>query len=118
MFDCVGDTTLFEKSEAYLAPKGQHISIVGGPSQGVVPFVKYRLVPRFLGGIPRSYQILGLLPSGALAAQAAKWVEDGVVKEMPIDQEFTAADLVKVIRGVPRLRLCENWLTRCRRLKS
>jgi threonine dehydrogenase-like Zn-dependent dehydrogenase len=96
MFDCVGDGVLFEQSQGYLKPEGRFISIVGGHSQGVIPFIKYKLVPTFLGGIPRSYQILGLQPSGTWAGEVLNWVEERLVKEIPIDSELDMNELLQV----------------------
>jgi hypothetical protein len=110
IFDCIGDQELFSHSPAYMKPSGQLISIVGGKSEGVVPFVKNKLVPSFLGGTPRTYKILGLLPNGPYAREVATWPEKGLAKEVPIDGEFTFDQVVEVSRhglayqepGLPR----------------
>lgn len=96
IFDCVGDGTLFEKSPGYLKPAGKFINIVGGSTQGVVPFIKYKLWPKLLGGVPRSYQILGLGPSGEWANSALKLVEEGLVKRIPLDSELRLDEAVQV----------------------
>ncbi len=96
ILDCVGDQALFTHSPAYLAPRGAVLCIVGGPTQGVVPFVRNKLVPTMLGGTPRTYKLLALLPSGAQARAVAAWLADGTLKTMPIDSEYNMADVVKV----------------------
>ncbi|KAK1756556.1 putative quinone-oxidoreductase, chloroplastic [Echria macrotheca] len=87
IFDCAGSQVLFSQSPKYMRPEGKFISIVGGASQGVVPWLRNR-VPTFLGGTPRTFQLLLLLPSGKTAREAAELVNKGVIKEAPIDSEF------------------------------
>lgn len=96
IFDCAGSQALFSHSEGYLKEKGRFISIVGGPSQGVVPYVRNKLRPVFLGGVPRAYDLLLLLPSGKTATQIAQWVSEGVVREAVVDSEFEMEDVIKV----------------------
>lgn len=93
--DCVGDQQLFSNSTGYLTYNGAFISIVGGPTQGVVPFVRNKLIPTFMGGTARTFKILGMMPSGDRARGVAKWVEDGTLKQMPIDSEYKFGDVVK-----------------------
>jgi NADPH:quinone reductase-like Zn-dependent oxidoreductase len=83
--DTVGDGDLYTKSPAYLKPHGRFVTIVGGPTQGVAPTIKYRLRPVILGGTPRAFHLLALAPSGAQAAKVARWVDEGWVKEAPVD---------------------------------
>ncbi|KAL1866121.1 hypothetical protein VTK73DRAFT_4888 [Phialemonium thermophilum] len=89
IFDTVGDLKLFDHSTHYLKPSGKLISLVGGKTQGVWPFVRNRLWPRLLGGTPRTYRLLGLVPSGSLQRQVVEWVEEGIIKEVPIDSEHS-----------------------------
>jgi NADPH:quinone reductase-like Zn-dependent oxidoreductase len=96
IFDCVGDEVLFSKSPAYLKREGKFVNIVGGKSQGVVPVLKNNFLPTFLGGTPRNYKMLGLSPSGTYAKEVMKWVEDGLIKEVPIDSEFAMEDVIQV----------------------
>ncbi|EFX00471.1 zinc alcohol dehydrogenase [Grosmannia clavigera kw1407] len=93
--DCMGDQPLFLQCSPYLVPRGSFLCIVGGPSQGVVPFVRNKILPWFLGGPARTYQILGLAPSGERARAVAAWYADGTVKDMPIDSVHPMADAVK-----------------------
>ncbi|KAL1838168.1 hypothetical protein VTJ49DRAFT_2970 [Mycothermus thermophilus] len=88
IFDCVGVQALYERSPQYLKPHGQFINIVGGWSQGVVPFVRNKMRPRLLGGTPRSYSLFLLSASGDYAREVAALVEQGIVKRAVIDCEF------------------------------
>src|SRR3569833_2550546 len=72
IYDTVGNQALFSHSPAYLKPKGQFLSIAGGRSQGVVPFVRNKMIPSILGGTPRTFKILGLNPSCEFAKEVAK----------------------------------------------
>ncbi|KAH9890868.1 zinc alcohol dehydrogenase [Xylariomycetidae sp. FL2044] len=93
--DCVGDDALFAKSPNYLAPKGKFISIVGGKTQGVLPYLRGNLLPVFLGGTPRTYRILGLAPSGSYAREVAQWVQDEWLTQIPLDSEYTMDETVQ-----------------------
>jgi NADPH:quinone reductase-like Zn-dependent oxidoreductase len=95
IFDCVGGQALYRQSPKYLRPAGKFISIVGGSSQGVVPWLRNN-VPTFLGGTPRAFHLLLLLPSGKTAREAAELVSKGVIKEAPIDSEFAFEEADKV----------------------
>ncbi|KAK3899796.1 zinc-binding dehydrogenase-domain-containing protein, partial [Staphylotrichum tortipilum] len=95
ILDCAGSQALFEHSPRYLKPDGQFINIVGGWSQGVIPFVRNKLRPRLLGGTPRSYELFLLNASGRTARQMVEWIEQGVIKESPIDSEFDMEHVVE-----------------------
>lgn len=82
--------------EAYLKPTGIFLNIVGGASEGVVPWVKGNLWPKVLGGTPRKYKILALMPSGQLQREVVRYVNEGFVKEVVIDSEYEYADAIKV----------------------
>lgn len=99
ILDCVGNQPLFTHSPGYLKADGRFISIVGGWSQGVIPFVRNKLIPVFLGGTPRSYTIFLLIASGDNAKEVAGWIERGLIKQAPIDSEFSMEQAVEV--GVP-----------------
>ncbi|KAJ4290010.1 hypothetical protein N0V88_006811 [Collariella sp. IMI 366227] len=88
VFDCVGTQALYSCSPRYLKPEGKFINIVGGWSQGVVPFIRNKMRPCILGGTPRSYKLFLLNASGRMAQQVADWVEQGVIKEALVDSEF------------------------------
>jgi NADPH:quinone reductase-like Zn-dependent oxidoreductase len=91
----VGDDALYTRSTAYLQPKGRFIEIVPGRTQGIYPFFMHQLRPVLLGGTPRAYKILGLTPSGKYAHELARWIEDGLVKEILIDSEYKLEDVVQ-----------------------
>ncbi|KAI0126858.1 hypothetical protein BJ170DRAFT_582219 [Xylariales sp. AK1849] len=95
IIDCAGDDLLFPKSPAYLQPNGRFLSIVGGKWNGVYPFFMHQLRPVSLGGTPRSYKLLGLSPSGDCAREAARWLEEGTIKDVLIDSEYEMKDVVQ-----------------------
>lgn len=96
VLDCAGGQRLFERSVGFLKEGGRFVSIVGGRSQGVVPFVRNKLRPVVLGGTPRRYDLLAMMPSGEQAEVMKGWMEKGVVKEVPVDSEWAMEDAVKV----------------------
>lgn len=96
VFDCAGGQRLYERSVGFLKEGGRFVSIVGGRSQGVVPFVRNKLRPVVLGGTPRRYDLLAMMPSGEQAEVMKGWMEKGVVKEVPVDSECAMEDAVKV----------------------
>ena len=99
-FDCIYDTAgsqpLYSQSAKYLKDGGIFITIVGGRTQGIVPYVRNKLIPTFLGGTPRAFHILGLTPSGALAKEVADMADSGAIKEALIDSEYSFEDVPKV----------------------
>lgn len=94
IFDCVGSDDLFRQCASYLDKSGIFITIVGGVGAG--PIMRSKLLPVSLGGVPRRYKLLALWPDGAIAKEAAKWVEDGSFHNFPIDSEFSMDDAVQV----------------------
>jgi hypothetical protein len=96
ILDCVGSQALYTHSPRYLKPNGKFINIVGGWSQGVIPFIRNKLRPYFLGGTPRSYELFLLNASGKTAREVAAWVEQGVIKQPVIDSEFPMEQAVEV----------------------
>ncbi|KAB5583621.1 hypothetical protein GE09DRAFT_986167 [Coniochaeta sp. 2T2.1] len=101
IFDCVGDQVLYEKSPPYLKPEGKFICLVGGKTQGVVPYVKNNLWPtRIFWGTPRTYKILGLAPAGELQREVVRMVEKGWIKTVPVDSEFGMEEAVEAYERV------------------
>ncbi|SPQ23079.1 29eadc97-5eac-4f09-9910-fe91f61479a3 [Thermothielavioides terrestris] len=98
ILDCAGSQALFSHSPRYLKPEGKFVSIVGGWSQGVVPFVRNKLRPRFLGGTPRRYDLFLLSSSGSIAKEVAGWVEQGVIKQAVIDSEYPMEQAVEAFQ--------------------
>lgn len=101
--DCAGSPEIYINSPKYLREGGKFLSIVGGQSQGIVPWVMYRMRPVILGGTPREYQLLALWPSGLFARQAVEWVNEGAIKEVLIDSEYSMEDAVKVCHSSSRV---------------
>ncbi|KAK0622552.1 hypothetical protein B0T14DRAFT_535725 [Immersiella caudata] len=95
IFDCAGGQRLYDECPKYLKEGGRFVSIVGGRTQGIVPFVRNKLRPVMLGGTPRGYDLLGLAPSGRMAEEVKEWVEEGVVKDTPIDSEHKMEDALE-----------------------
>jgi hypothetical protein len=88
IFDCIEPQALYSNSPKYLKEGRKFITIVGGRSQGIVPFLRNKCIPVFLGGTPRAFKLMGLAPAGQYAQQAMKWGEEGLVQEVPIDSEY------------------------------
>ena len=87
---------LYDNCTTYLKPTGLFLNIVGGETEGVVPWVIGNLWPKVLGGTPRRYKILPLSPKGVLQREAVQWVNDGNVQEVVLDSEYPMEDAVKV----------------------
>ncbi|KAK4447127.1 putative alcohol dehydrogenase [Podospora aff. communis PSN243] len=95
IFDCAGGQALYDRCPGYLKEGGRFVSIVGGRTQGIVPFVRNKLRPVMLGGTPRGFDLLGLSPSGRIAEEVKGWVEKGVVRETPMDSEYKMEDALE-----------------------
>lgn len=97
IFECTDSrNTLFARADEYLKPDGRFVSVIGGWSQGVVPFLVNKLRPVVLGGTPRSYDIFLLTASGVIAKHVGQYVEEGIIKDVPIDSEFPMEQAVEV----------------------
>lgn len=92
----MGNQFLYDMCEAYLKPDGTFINIVGGDTEGVVPWVKGTIWPKFLGGTPRKYRILALLPSGKLQQEVVQWVNEGHLRDVVIDSEYSMDEVIEV----------------------
>jgi NADPH:quinone reductase-like Zn-dependent oxidoreductase len=88
IIDTIYSSPLYTLSPSYLSPTGRFISIVGGRTQGIYPFIMHKLRPVVLGGTPRRWDILGLAPNGELAREVGAWIGEDVLKEVPVDKEF------------------------------
>jgi NADPH:quinone reductase-like Zn-dependent oxidoreductase len=104
IIDTIYSTPLYTSSPSYLHPHGRFISIVGGRTQGIYPFIMHKLRPVVLGGTPRRWDILGLAPNGELAREVSGWIEDGVLKEVPVDTEFGFEDVKEAFERVASKR--------------
>ena len=94
IIDCVGDENLYKQSPAYLKSDGKFLSITGG----WLPLMKSKVLPRLLGGTPRSYLRIMNSPSGKGAREVAAWLEKGWVKEVPIDTIYDMKNALEVSR--------------------
>ncbi|KAK0631114.1 hypothetical protein B0T17DRAFT_490895 [Bombardia bombarda] len=95
VLDTVGGQGLYEKSPVYMKPNGRFVTIDGGPSQGVLPYIMNKLRPVWLGGTPRAYSILLLSPAQRTVQELARWVNDGLVREAVVDSEFAMEEAVE-----------------------
>ncbi|KAM7183267.1 NAD(P)-binding protein [Naviculisporaceae sp. PSN 640] len=95
IFDCAGNPAIYTNSPKYMGQDARFLTIVGGKSQGIAPTILYRLRPVILGGTPRVFQLLALMPGGAGARRMVEYINEGAVKEAPIDSEYAMEDAVK-----------------------
>lgn len=129
-FDYILDTVrtqeLYDNSPSYLKPKGLYINIGahGTQWQQLTGRVKGYLVPTWLGGTPRKYMSMGLLPNGKLQREVADWANAGLLKEVPIDSELAMEDVLQVCSSshrtptlqsqlTPTLGICQNRESTC-----
>lgn len=96
IFDCAGNPTIYTNSPKYMKHDGRFLSIVGGRTQGIVPTIMYRLRPVILGGTPRAFQLLAMMPGGGYARKVVDYVNGDAIKEAPIDSEYAMEDAIKV----------------------
>lgn len=89
----MGDFELYRDSPAYLKPNGKFICLSLGSSNGVVPLLK-SFLPTFLGGTPRKFTTLNLSPSGDLMREVVRSYEEGKIKSIPIDSEYSMEDVL------------------------
>ncbi|KHE83077.1 NAD(P)-binding protein [Neurospora crassa] len=85
IFDCAGSQDMFSQSPGYLKKEGKFISIAGGPSQGVVPYVKNKLRPVWLGRTPREFELLLLIPGKKTVREVGRLVEEGFIERGLVD---------------------------------
>lgn len=96
IYDCVGSTTLFEESDKYLKSGSNFINIVGTRSRGIGGILRDHVLPIALGGTPRNLRHVSCSPTGILMKEVVQWVDDSLVKEVPLDSEFAMEDAVEV----------------------
>lgn len=89
---------MFEHSPKYLKQKGLYVNIGahGTQQEQLRDRLKNYLLPAFLGGTPRRWKSLGLLPKGKLQREVVGWIDEGLIKEVPIDTEISMDDVLKV----------------------
>ncbi|KAH7631423.1 hypothetical protein B0T09DRAFT_103337 [Sordaria sp. MPI-SDFR-AT-0083] len=103
IFDCAGDESIFTNSPGYLKGQGKFISIVGGPSQGIVPYVLHKLRPTWLGGTPREFELLLLLPSKKTVREVGKLIKEGVIERGVVDGD-KVWEMEELVEAYERLR--------------
>jgi NADPH:quinone reductase-like Zn-dependent oxidoreductase len=101
-FDCILDTVrsqpLYEGSPKYLKPGGLFINIgaYGTQWEQLTARLKNNFLPTWLGGTPRKWFGLGLLPNGELQRKVCRWADDGLLKKVPIDSELSFEEVRQV----------------------
>ena len=98
ILDTIRNQELFEHSPKYLKPKGLYVNIGahGTQQEQLRDRLKNYLLPTFLGGTPRRWKSLAFLPKGELQRQVVRWIDEGLIKEVPIDSEISMDDVLKV----------------------
>src|SRR5215469_1336121 len=98
ILDTIRNQELFEHSPKYLKQKGLYVNTGahGTQQEQLRDRLKNYLLPTFLGGTPRRWKSLGLLPKGELQRQVVRWIDEGLIKEVPIDSEISMDDVLKV----------------------
>jgi NADPH:quinone reductase-like Zn-dependent oxidoreductase len=101
ILDTVRNQSLYECSEKYLKPHGLYVNIGAHGSQWDqwTSRLKNSFLPTWLGGTPRKWLGLGLLPSGERQKTVCKWAADGIIREVPIDSEVAFED-VRQVSGI------------------
>lgn len=102
ILDTIRNQGLYDSSPHYLKPNGLYINIGahGTQWQQLIGRFKGYLLPTWLGGTPRKYISGGLLPTGEFQRQVVKWVDDGLIKDVPIDSYLAMEDALQVsLRG-------------------
>ncbi|KAF2716519.1 NAD(P)-binding protein [Polychaeton citri CBS 116435] len=95
------DPNLYWQSEHYLKPDGQYVTIAGEAKLTTISaFLKIFLIPTFLGGGKRKFQMITCASNTEQYNQIAKWMGEGKVKVV-IEQEL---DLSEVGKGYERLK--------------
>jgi len=104
ILDTIRNQELFEHSPKYLKQKGLYVNIgAHGTSQEQLrDRLKNYLLPTFLGGTPRKWKSLALLPKGELQREVVRWVDEGLIKEVPIDSEISMDNVCLEERLVPK----------------
>jgi NADPH:quinone reductase-like Zn-dependent oxidoreductase len=98
ILDTIRNQSLYESSPKYLKPNGLYVNIGAHGTQWDqwTTRLKNSFLPTWLGGTPRKWLGLGLLPSGERQRMVCKWVAEGFVKEVPIDSEVAFEDVRQV----------------------
>lgn len=83
---------LYKQSASYLLPNGKFVQVGASPSlSGFAQITSNMLVPSFLGGGKRSYQMLMAKPSTDDLKQLGGWMKEGKVRAV-LDQIFEWED--------------------------
>jgi NADPH:quinone reductase-like Zn-dependent oxidoreductase len=98
ILDTIRSQSLYEFSTNYLKPNGLFVNIGAHGTQWeqITARLRNNFLPTWLGGTPRKWLGLGLLPKVELQRKVCSWVGDGILKEIPIDSEVAFEDVRQV----------------------
>ena len=89
------DAQIYWSSYEYLKPKGRFVTIIGGLSLGFLKdMFQIMLLPVFLGGGKRPFQIVGRSSNAQHYEQIAAWINDGLIKPV-IEKTYGIEDVSK-----------------------
>jgi NADPH:quinone reductase-like Zn-dependent oxidoreductase len=102
VLDTIRNQQLYEASPKYLKPDGLYVNIGAHGSQWDqwTARLKNGFLPTWLGGTPRKWLGLGLLPNGDRQRTVCEWVAAGFIKEVLIDSEVAFEDVRQVSRRI------------------
>lgn len=111
--DCVGSPAgLYKAADDYLMPAGKFVQVAGSASVADVMTTTSRmLVPGFLGGGHRKFELYLTKPSHSDLAQLAKWMGEGKL-ETVIDEVFGFEDAPKAFEKLKKGRAAGKIIVR------
>jgi NADPH:quinone reductase-like Zn-dependent oxidoreductase len=102
VFDTIWNQPLYRNSPSFLREGGVYLNIGahGTDWEQMTRRFWNTCVPAWLGGVPRTWKGLGLLPKGELQSQVCSWAEQRIIKEVQIDSELSFEDVRKVNKPI------------------
>lgn len=97
ILDTIGKQDLFVHSPQYLKPAGcfVNVGVFEGPVITQLRSMLNIWLPQFLGGIPRRYSMISVMPNGEKAAYLARMVQEGQLK-LVVDDVIPFEDVLEV----------------------
>jgi NADPH:quinone reductase-like Zn-dependent oxidoreductase len=97
ILDCIGVRGLYEHCPKYLKPGGKYVNVgAGSIPRTLWMHLKTALLPTWLGGVPRPYKPVMAAATGEQQREVIRWFDEGLVKRIPIDSEYSMEDALKV----------------------
>jgi NADPH:quinone reductase-like Zn-dependent oxidoreductase len=97
ILDCIGVKALYDHCPKYLKPKGKYLSVGAGTFfQSLWMMFVAAWWPTWLGGVPRQYKSIMAVATGEQQQEVIRWFNEGIVKRIPIDSEYSMEDALKV----------------------